>query len=82
MWPLQVYEVALTKFETIQQHINNYLQNWLGVPPGFTMVGLYSNTAMFKLPIALIVQEFKVAKVQNQLMLCKQSRQEAGHLRL
>ena len=69
MWPLQVYEVTLTRVETIQQHINKYLRKWLGVPPGFTTVGLYSNTAMLKLPIASIVEEFKVAKVRYQLML-------------
>ena len=64
MWPLQVYEVTLTRVETIQRHINKYLRKWLGVPPGFTTVGLYSNTAMLKLPIASIVEEFKVAKVR------------------
>ena len=69
MWPLQVYEVALTRVETIQQHINKFLRKWLGVPPGFTTVGLYSKTAMLQLPIASVVEEYKVAKVRYQLML-------------
>ena len=35
MWPLQVYEIALTRVETIQQHINKYVRRCLWVPPWF-----------------------------------------------
>ena len=31
--PLQIYEISLSRDETIQQHINQYLRKWLGVPP-------------------------------------------------
>ena len=33
LWPLQIYEISLSRVETIQQHINKYLRKWLGVPP-------------------------------------------------
>ena len=64
----QVYEVSLTRVETIQQHVNKFLWKWLGVPPGFTTVGLYNKRAMPQLPIASLVEEQK-AKVRYQLML-------------
>ena len=33
LWPLQIYEISLSRVETIQQHINKYLRKRLGVPP-------------------------------------------------
>ena len=33
LWPPQIYEISLSRVETIQQHINKYLRKWLGVPP-------------------------------------------------
>ena len=69
MWTLQIYEVCLTRVETIQRHINKFLRKWLGIPPSFTTVGLYSRTCKLQLPISSIEEEFKVAKVRYQMML-------------
>ena len=33
LWPLQIYEISLSRVESIQQHINQYLHKCLGVLP-------------------------------------------------
>ena len=33
LWPLQMYEIAISRVERIQQYSNKYLRKWLGVPP-------------------------------------------------
>ena len=50
LWPLHIYEISLSRVETIQQHINKYLRKWLCVPPCFSTVGLYTTTGMLQLP--------------------------------
>ena len=69
LWPLQVYEVALSRVETIQKHISKNLRKWLGVPPCFSTVGLYSKTAALQLPLSSLEEEFKVGKARLHLML-------------
>ena len=69
LWPLQIYEISLSRVETIQQHINKYLRKWLGVPPCFSTVGLYTATGMLQLPFSSITEEFKVGKARLHLML-------------
>ncbi|XP_033747101.1 uncharacterized protein LOC117332324 [Pecten maximus] len=63
-WPLTLYEVTTTTVEALERKINKYLRRWLGVPPSFTSVGLYSTTAKLQLPISSLVEEFKVAKAR------------------
>ena len=69
LWPLQIYKISLSWVETIQQHINKYLRKWLGVPPCFLTVGLYTATGMLQLPFSSITEEFKVGKARLHLML-------------
>ena len=69
LWPLQIYEISLSRVETIQQHINKYLRKWLGVPPCFSTVGLYTAAGMLQLPFLSITEEFKVGKARLHLML-------------
>ena len=69
LWPLQVYEVTLTRVEAIQRRINKYLRKWLGLPPSFTTLGLYSQTAKLQLPLSSLEEEYKVGKIRLQLML-------------
>ena len=69
LWPLQIYEISLSRVETIQQDINKYLRKWLGVPPCFSTVGLYTATGMLQLPFSSITEEFKVGKARLHLML-------------
>ena len=44
LWPLQMNEIAISRVERIQQYSNKYLRKWLGVPPCFLKVGLYTNS--------------------------------------
>ena len=69
LWPLQIYEISLSRVETIQQHINKYLHKWLDVPPCFWTVGHYTATGMLQLPFSSITEEFKVGKARLHLML-------------
>ena len=54
LWPLQIYEISLLWVETIQQHINQYLRKWLGVPPA--SIGLYTATGMLQIPFSTITE--------------------------
>lgn len=49
------------------------LQRWLGVPPTFSTVNLYSKTSKLRLPVSLVVEEFKAtkAKTVSTLLLSK-----------
>ena len=69
LWPLQIFEISLSRVETIQQHISKYLRKWLGVPPCFSTVGLYTATGMLQVPFSSITEEFKVGKARLHLML-------------
>ncbi|XP_060062635.1 uncharacterized protein LOC132543183 [Ylistrum balloti] len=63
-WPLTLYEVTTTTVEILERKISKCLRRWLGVPPSFTSVGLYSTTGKLQLPLSSLVEEFKVAKVR------------------
>lgn len=39
-WPLQVYEVAMTRVEVAEQNIGSCLREWLGVRRTMTSVAL------------------------------------------
>ena len=57
-----LYEISLTTVESLERSINRNLRKYLGVPPRFTAVGLYSRTTELQLPISSVVEEFKVSK--------------------
>ena len=63
------YEIAISRVERIQQYSNKYLRKWLGVPPCFSNVGLYSNSGNLQLPISSLVEEFKIGKVRLHMMM-------------
>ena len=69
LWPLQMYEIAISRVERIQQYSNKYLRKWLGVPPCFSKVGLYTNSGNLQLPISSLVEEFKIGKVRLHMMM-------------
>ena len=69
MWPLQVYEVPLSRVEKIQVRVNKSLRKWLGVPPCFSTLGLYTKSGALQLPFSSIVEEFKVSKARLHLMM-------------
>ena len=68
LWPLQMYEIAISRVERIQQYSNKYLRKWLGVPPCFSKVALYNNSENQLLPISSLVKEFKIGKVRLHMM--------------
>ena len=69
LWSLQMYEIAISRVERIQQYSNKYLRKWLGVPPCFSKVGLYTNSGNLQLPISSLVEEFKIGKVRLHMMM-------------
>ena len=69
LWPLQMYEIAISYGEWMQQYNNKYLRKWLRVPPCFLKVGLHTNSGNLQLPISLLVEEFKIGKVYLHIMM-------------
>ena len=69
LWPLQMYEIAISRAERIQQYSNKYLRKWFGVPPCFSKVGLCTNSGNLQLPISSLVEEFKIGKVRLHMMM-------------
>ena len=69
LWPLQMYEIAISCVERIQQYHNKHLCKWLGVPPCFSKVGLYTNSGNQQLRISSLVEEFKIGKVRLHMMM-------------
>ena len=69
LWPLQMYEIAISRVEQIQQYSNKYLHKWLGVPPCFSKVGLYTISGNLQLLIFSLVEEFKIRKVRLHIMM-------------
>ena len=66
LWSLRMYEIAISRVERIQRYNNKYLRKWLGVPPCFSKVGLYSNSGNLQLPLT---EEFKIGKVRLHMMM-------------
>ena len=71
LWPLRMYEIALSRVEQIQHYRNKYLRKWLGFSPFFffSKVGSYSNSGNLQLPISSLVEEFKIGKVRLHMMM-------------
>ena len=46
----EVYEVSITKVETVDWLISKYTKKWLEVPNSLTNVALYSSSTKLKLP--------------------------------
>ena len=61
---MQVYEVSITKVETMEQLISKYIKKWLGVPNSLTNVALYSSSTKLTLPLMSLVEEFKLGKAR------------------
>ena len=69
LWPLQMYKIALSRVERIQQYSNKYLRKWLGFLPCFSKVGLYSNSGNLQLQISSLVEELKTGKILLHMMM-------------
>ena len=68
-WPLLMYDIPMSKIEALERIASRYLRKWLGVPPSFSAVGLYSKTSSLKLPLSSIIEEYKVGKIRGQMQL-------------
>lgn len=69
IWPLMLYEVPTTTVERLERVINKHLRRWLGLPPSFTGLGLYTTSGKLQLPVSSLVEEFKVAKARLLMTL-------------
>ena len=68
-WPFALYEFPMTTVERMERLVNRYLRKWLGVPPSFSRVNLYSKSFPATPPISSVVEEFKVTGVRTTLLL-------------
>ena len=69
MWPLSIYDVTLTKVEKIQQLITRKIKAWLGIPKTLSVSALYGKSTKLQLPVTSIVEEVKVVKARNKVIL-------------
>ena len=68
--PLQIYEVSLTKVETMERLISKFIKKkWLGVPNSLINMALYSSSKKLKLPTLSLVEEYKLGKARLFQML-------------
>ncbi|KAI2644044.1 Peptide chain release factor 1 [Labeo rohita] len=69
LWPLLVYEVPVSTVEGLERKINTYLRRWLVVPRSFCSIGLYSTGSKLQLPVTSMLEEYKVTKTHQAMML-------------
>lgn len=70
MWPLTMYNIALTNVEKMERTISSYVRKWLGVPRCLSGVGLYGQ-GLLELPLSSLTEEFKCAKVRLEMTLAE-----------
>lgn len=68
LWPLLVYEVALSTVETLERKISSYLRRWLGLPRSLCSAALYGKTNKLQLPFSSLDQEFRVSRRREALL--------------
>ena len=61
LWPLQIYEIALTRVERMEKMGNSYMWKWLGLPTMLASLVLYSRSSKIKLPFKSLAEEYKGA---------------------
>lgn len=63
-WPFLLYDFPMTQVEAMERLCSKFMRRWLGVPPSFSSVILYSKTSKLRLPVSSVVEEFKATKVR------------------
>lgn len=63
-WPFLLYEFPLSQVEGMERLCSKFLRKWLGVPPSFSTINLYSKTSKLPLPVSSVVEEFKATKAR------------------
>ena len=61
-WPMQIYDVSLTKVETMERLISKFIKKWLGVSNSLTNMAQYNSSTKLKLPTLSLVEEYKLGK--------------------
>ena len=69
IWPMLMYDIPLSKVESMERKINSFLRRWLGVPGSFSSIGLYSTGSKLQLPLKSVTEEYKVTKARMVMML-------------
>ena len=69
LWPLNIYEVGLSRVSKIEQRCNVFIRKWLQLPRMTASAALYKNNGALELPTASLVEQFKCGKVRTILML-------------
>lgn len=65
-----ITSVILSCICTDKLIIISFLRRWLLVPKTFGLIGLYSTASKLQLPVLLMVEEYKVSKAHQVMMLC------------
>ena len=65
MWPLSIYNIAMTKVEDLQKKITAALKRWLKIPKSLSKACIYSRSAKLRLPYSSLEEEFRSSKVRN-----------------
>ena len=66
---MQVYDVSITKVETMEHLISKYTKKWLEISNYLINVALYSPSTKLKLPTFSFVEEFELGKARLFKML-------------
>ena len=68
-WPLTMYEVALSRVETIEGKCSTYIRKWLGLPRTINSSALYRQRGALQLPLTSVVEVYKAGKIRTVMML-------------
>ena len=68
-WPLLIYDVALSRVETIEQKCSKFIRKWLGLPRILNTAALYRNRGSLQLPVTAITEIYKAGNVRTVMML-------------
>ena len=69
MWPLMLYEVAISHVETMEIKISSFIRKWLGIPRCLSNLAFYSHGNKHQLPLTALTEEFKVTKARSFMIL-------------
>ncbi|KAL1250851.1 hypothetical protein QQF64_018647 [Cirrhinus molitorella] len=78
-WPFLLYDFPVSQVEGMERLCSKFLRKWLGVPPSFSTINLYSKTSKLPLPVSSVVEEFKAAKARAVTTLLSSKDRKVRH---
>lgn len=69
MWPLNIYNVPMSRIEVMQRKVTGALKRWLRIPKSFSSDCLFSRSSKLRLPFSSLTEEVKTAKARNLITL-------------